>query len=210
MRSLSVFSIFICLLILCIPGSEGLDKDDNYSYKSSGMGGSSILVLDVPTALYQDQGILFNIVGSTDPNWTIEYDVANGSIGTLSARGLRRLVEYDEWGEARHGGEEKGLLPSLEDQGPEWVGYILAPDYLDENFEMTMIVTIRNGTDEPIIEEHSFFVVGEPIVIEGSDPFDELKIGYIIGFAIIGGILFWGVPLLVDNLNKRKKGRKGE
>ena len=84
--------------------------------------------------------------------------------------------------------------------------YVLKPQELDINFEMTLTFMIWNGSQEIYREEHVFSVIGEPEVIPGIDPNKDSNINIIYSLSILISLVAVIVVHRLFRVPPRKKG----
>lgn len=206
MRSVWFCYILIGFLFALSPLSMGLNKENTHSFTSSDPGWEPVIDYDLPSVFYQDRGILLHINDQQEGSLSILFHVQNGTIVVLDEWSIRRVQEDPEWGVERWNGESEGEFISMTNENTDVNGYMLAPDYIDENYDMTLRVSVWNGSREIYWEEHSFFVVGEPVIIDGSDPFKEIVISNAFADTMVGGFIFWGLVLAIYFIFKSKVG----
>ncbi|MBN1539450.1 MAG: hypothetical protein JW939_04840 [Candidatus Thermoplasmatota archaeon] len=205
MRSLFLLTVLFGVFLILPPWSSGLSEDDHYILKSSDPGREPVIEYDVPTILYQEQGVLIQVNENTETDLTVHYRVVNGTIVVLDEYDLRSIREYSEWGVNRWDGESEGLLQTTGDD--DLLAYYLAPDYLDVDYEMKLRITVKNGSKEIYWEEHHFQVKGEPITIKGHDPFKEISVENVLMISFIVGALYWTLVLIMARSVSRLTGR---
>ncbi|MBN1390507.1 MAG: hypothetical protein JXA22_07690 [Candidatus Thermoplasmatota archaeon] len=205
MRSLVLFSFLLCALLVFPHCSEGMDKDENYMYVSCDPRREPVMDFDLPTILYQEKGVLIRVKEGTEEGLSIFYKIQNGTIVTLDEHGLRSIQEYSEWGVYRWDGETEGELQTSRDG--EIQVYNLAPDYLDVDYEMTLRITVLNGSEEIYWEEHHFYVIGEPIIIEGHDPFEEISVRNVLLISFIIAFSYWTFVFIMARSVRYLSGR---
>lgn len=166
-----------------------------------------LIIYQEKNVLYQDAYMRFDISNSTYPYGIYKLKITNGTFDTMTDPDDRYRDHYEygdfyrEWNE---GVEDEIISEKPLKYGFEY-GFILWPELLDEDFWVEMELTVVHSGQEVYKEHHMIFVVGQPLVIEGSeiDITDDIIRTYSIAMGI--SILFWGVIAIIAFLVKLEK-----
>ncbi len=158
--------------------------------------------------LYQDGSLKFFISNTTYPDGIYKLKIINGTFdGDFDPDRYYRSYDYygeyyRDWGE---GYEDEIISENPHLMGFE-LGFILWPSILDEDFWVEMELTVVHSGQEVYEEHHRIFVVGQPMIIEGSEIDITNEVIGTYSIAMGGSILFWGAIALIVFL--ARKGNK--
>lgn len=197
-RRISILISALLLVLILIPGSQGASSSEVYTFETTNVSGNTILSMSVPNVIYQDISIVFEIM-EIDRNVTSrDFTMTNGELGYLDEYDMERSAKHPD-AYYRWDGQENGDLLDTDNSYRETVGFIIYGEYLDKDFEMILKLQIKNGSQVLYTETHSFWVIGEPIVIEGYDPNRDIDLFimyttvFVISLAIWIVIIFFAI-----------------
>ena len=137
-------------------------------------------------------------------------DVENVTIILLVENGTVFVnEEYDEYGDRydydyRYDWYDGYGPDTLEIQPFEsFRNFTLKPDEPDENFNLVFTIQIIKDTLEVYSEVHTFWVVGEPVVIPGENVLNNVNIIRIFSISLVVGIVIAVIVFFIYTTTKR-------
>ncbi len=166
-----------------------------------------VITYQEKNVLYQDASLRFDISNSTYPDGIYKLKITNGTFDTLGDSDDYYRNRYDngdfyrDWYE---GAQNEIISENPLKYGFEF-GFVLWPDLLDVDFWVEMELTITDDGQEVYREHHMIYVIGQPLVIGGSDIdiSNEVIRTYLIAFGI--SFFFWGTIALIAAFARRAK-----
>ena len=152
-----------------------------------------VMQYDELYTFYQDEFLQFTLSNINYPYTKIQFTVTNGSVGILRDRDYNNCLDW----------EIELHVTDFQNQY-----YCLTPEDLHINFDMKFMIKVLNGTEQIYSEEHTFWIVGEPEVIPGEDPNEDIDIRNIyLSTLITSGIVF-GLVSGIILVRKKYRGEK--
>lgn len=169
-----------------------------------------LIIYQEKNVLYQDASLKFEIRNSTYPDGIFKLKITNGTFALAEdPDGYHRYYEEEFYRDHWWEGMDDEILSEAPLKFGFDIGFILLPDLLDEDYWLEMELTVTEGGEQVYEEHHRIFVVGQPMVIEGSDfdVSDDIIRTYSISAGI--SIAFWGIIALIVILARKTKKEGG-
>jgi len=154
---------------------------------------------------YQDNYLDFRIVEDISRYDKVYIQVENGDFGIKtdnnSVYSYPRYLDFFFYGEDG----PVNILKASYSIG-RLNGYYLKPYEKDLNFNLTLRLVIIENDQITYMENHTFYIVGEPIVIPGDDINEGLPIWEFILLSITVSIIFWIIVYIIYVRIKKHRG----
>jgi len=186
--------------------STGADYRWYSSIEKSDESRSTIINYSELDVFYQNNYLDFQIEEDISRYDKVYIQVENGDFG-IWADNNSIYANNRYYGPFFYG--ERGPVNILEEDYylGELNGYYLKPYEKDVNFNLTLKLVIIENDLITYMENHTFYIVGEPIVIPGDDINVGLPIWEFIILSITISIIFWILFYIIIFKEKKQRGK---
>jgi len=199
---------FLLLLTLMSPliiPSMAVDHRWHSSVEKSDESRPTMIGYTELDVFYQDDYLDFQIYEEIDGYDEVNIQVENGYFGVKDD--YHGYDYYDHYYDYYYYGEDGPV--NILDSGffmGQLYGYYLKPYEFDENFNLTLRLEIIDEGESVYLETHTFYVVGEPIVIPGNNINEGLPILEYVLLSITVSIIFWIIVYIIYIRIKKQRG----
>ncbi len=198
------FLSFLVLLSPLIMPSIAVDQRWHSRVEKSDESRPTMIGYTELDVFYQDDYLDFQIYEEIEGYDEVNIQVENGYFGVKDDYFVYDY--YDSYyGYYLYGDEGPVNILDTDFYLGEIYGYYLKPYEYNENFNLTLRLEIINDDESVYMETHTFYVMGEPIVIPGNEINEGFPIWEYVLLSITFSIIFWIIFYIVYSRIKKQR-----